>query len=238
MKRRYLFLALPVLAMGTLALAPVGAAQTEPEAIQFEDARLRIEINSTDGDAGFQINLDGEAWKSLTIHDPNGRKILDITGTSQLKNFGLTELFSESSEPPFTEFPFSEFKKLWPEGVYTFRGKTIDGKTLVGQATFNHEVPDGPVITKPADDSSVDRKNAVLKWNPVTTPAGIEITGYQVVVTREDPLRVLDADLPAGAHRFEIPSNFLQPGVEYAAEVLAIASNGNQTLTEVAFIVE
>lgn len=51
-----------------------------------------------------------------------------------LKDYGLTELFSESSEPPFTEFPFAEFKKLFPEGQYTFTGQTIAGvkvKSLV-----------------------------------------------------------------------------------------------------------
>ena len=39
-----------------------------------------------------------------------------------IRNYGLTELFSESSEPPFDQFPFEDFKKLFPEGVYLSPG--------------------------------------------------------------------------------------------------------------------
>jgi hypothetical protein len=72
---------------------------------------------------------------------------------------------------------------------------------------------------------------------PVRT-TGVHIVGYQVVVTREDPLRVLSVDLPAGARRLPVPAEFLQRGVEYKAEVLAIEASGNQTLTEIAFTVK
>jgi hypothetical protein len=57
-------------------------------------------------------------------------------------------------------------------------------------------------------------------------------------VTREDPLRVLSADLPASARRLPVPAAFLQRGTEYKAEVLAIENSGNQTLTEVSFSVK
>jgi hypothetical protein len=36
-----------------------------------------------------------------------------------VRDFGLTELFSESGEPPFTELPFDEFKQPFP-GNRTF----------------------------------------------------------------------------------------------------------------------
>jgi hypothetical protein len=65
----------------------------------------------------------------------------------------------------------------------------------------------------------------------------VDIVGYQVVVTREDPLRVLSVDLPARARRLPVPAEFLQRGTEYKAEVLAIEASGNQTLTEIAFTV-
>jgi hypothetical protein len=149
----------------------------------------------------------------------------------------LTELFSESSEPSFDVFPLEEFKKLFPEGVYTFRGKTIDGKNLLGTTRLTHDIPDGPRIVRPGNDAEVSRGNAVVAWKPVRTP-GVDIVGYQVVVTREDPLRVLSADLPANARRLPVPAEFLQHGTEYKAEVLAIEASGNQTLTEVAFTVK
>jgi hypothetical protein len=84
----------------------------------------------------------------------------------------------------------------------------------------------------------VSRDRVVVAWKPVRTPPGIDIVGYQVVMTREDPLRVLSVDLPASARRLPVPPVFLQRGTEYKAEVLAIEASGNQTLAEVAFTVK
>ena len=76
----------------------------------------------------------------------------------------------------------------------------------------------------------------MVEWTPVTTPAGIDIAGYQVLVVQEEPvLRVFSADLPATATRLSVPAEFLQPRTEYKVEVLAIEAGGNQTLTELTF---
>jgi hypothetical protein len=149
----------------------------------------------------------------------------------------LTELFSESSEPSFDVFPLEEFRKLFPEGVYTFRGKTIDGKNLLGTTRLTHDIPDGPRIFRPGNDAEVSRSNAVVAWKPVRT------TGrrHRWLPGRGDP-----GGSPAGAQRrppgqrpaLPVPAEFLQHGTEYKAEVLAIEASGNQTLTEVAFTVK
>jgi hypothetical protein len=235
MRRRHPLLAL--LLLGLTALLPASTAGAKSRTIPFADARLKIEVNATDGDAGLQVFLDGEPWRAVSLYNPSGRKLVEITAKGPLKNYGLTELFSESSEPSFDVFPFEEFKKLFPEGVYTFRGKTIDGKNLLGTARLTHNVPDGPRIVRPRNDAEVPRDRVVVAWKPVPTP-GVDIVGYQVVVTREDPLRVLSVDLPAGARRLPVPAVFLQRGTEYKAEVLAIEASGNQTLTEIAFTVK
>jgi hypothetical protein len=44
--------------------------------VPLADSDLFIEINGTDGDAGLQMLLDGEPWKSMTIRAPNGRVIM------------------------------------------------------------------------------------------------------------------------------------------------------------------
>ena len=236
MRRRHLLIALLVL-LGLTASVPASTAGAKPTTIPFADAQLKIEVNATDGDAGLQGFLDGEPWRAVSLYNPSGRKLVEITAKGPLKNYGLTELFSESSEPSFDVFPFEQFKKLFPEGVYTFRGKTIDGKNLLSTARLTHDVPDGPRILRPRDDAEVSRDRVVVAWKPVRTPPGIDTVGYQVVVTREDPLRVLSVDLPASARRLPVPPVFLQRGIEYKAEVLAIEASGNQTLTEVAFTV-
>jgi hypothetical protein len=78
----------------------------------------------------------------------------------------------------------------------------------------------------------------IARWNAVAELRGIDIVGYRVIVTRENPLRVFSADLPASARRMPVPSEFLQPGTEYKLEVQAIEASGNQTLTEITFSVQ
>jgi hypothetical protein len=238
MERRLLTLGLGGLALliGVSAVYLGTAAGSDPKPVEFADARLIVEINATDGDAGLQIFLDGEAWNTMDLLDPQGTAMLDVDVTGRAEDYGLTELFSESSEPPFEEFPLEQFKELFPEGTYTFRGTTIDGMPMTGTATLSHDFPDGPEILSPAADSKVPADQVVVRWAPVTTPAGIEIAGYQVLVEQEEPvLRVFSADLPATASELSVPAEFVQPGTEYKVEVLAIEAGGNQTLTELTF---
>jgi Fibronectin type III domain len=236
MQRRLLIGGLLAAAVAVPAVYLGIAAGADPKPVEFADARLKVEINATDGDAGLQIFLDGEAWNRVELLDPDGHALLDIDVTGRAENYGLTELFSESSEPPFVEFPLDQFKALFPEGAYTFRGTTIDGAPMTGTATLTHDFPDGPEILSPVADSKLPADQVVVQWAPVTTPAGIDITGYQVLVEQEEPvLRVFSADLPPTATQLSVPAEFVQPRTEYKVEVLAIESGGNQTLTELTF---
>ncbi len=70
----------------------------------------------------------------MRIAAPDGRLLLDVETKGRLRGYGLTELVSESSEPPFATFPLAEFKQLFPEGRYRFSGRTIGGRRVVGQA--------------------------------------------------------------------------------------------------------
>lgn len=239
---------LGVVAVSLLGLAaacsPALAGSASPNAptAKFPDARLKIEYNATDGDAGLQVFLDAPAWNEISITNPSGKELLDVQAEEVIHDYGLTELFSESSEPPFDEFPFEEFKKLFPEGTYTFRGTTVDGQRLRSTFRLTHDVPDGPTITSPADDATVAPDGLTVAWNPVLTPAGVDVVAYQVLVVADapaqgNPVRVLDMMLPASATSVPIPAEFLTPGT-YKTEVLAIERSGNQTLTEVAFTVE
>jgi hypothetical protein len=231
---------IPMLGVG-VAEAQTRTSADAPAPAPFADARLKIEYNATDGDAGLQVFVDADAWRSLSITNPQGREVMRVGADDVIKDYGLTELFSESSEPPFTEFPFEEFKRLFPEGPYTFRGTTIDGGQLESVFRLTHRVPDGPDILSPAEDAVVSSEDMVVRWEPVTSPRGVSVVAYQVLVVadapaRGNPTRVLDVMLPASATRLEVPSEFLLPG-GYKTEVLAIEAGGNQTLTEVAFTV-
>jgi hypothetical protein len=234
MKRRHTLIAAGVAALALLALggAALGRGQTSEAAsqpVRLAAATLIIEVNGTDGDAGLQFFLDGEPWNSMTISDPMGNVIVDVDAEGRLKDWGLTELFSESNEPPFSEVPLAEFKARFPEGKYTFVGETIEGEKLVGTARLSHDIPVEPEITSPADGATVDRDGVVARWTPAAQPAGIDIVGYRVIVTREDPLRVYQVELPASASEVPIPAAFLESGTEYELEIQAIDESGNWT---------
>jgi hypothetical protein len=60
---------------------------------------------------------------------------------------------------------------------------------------------------------------------------------YEVIVTREDPLRVLDVTLSPEDTRLTVPAEFLDAGVAYKIEVHASDVSGNRIFTEVGFTV-
>jgi hypothetical protein len=230
-------LAVAALAGGVaVAQSTAGSSATHAaKPVHLEEATMIIEVNATDGDAGLQVFLDGEAWKSMTITDPNGRRILDVGPRGRLGGLGLTELFSESEEPTFRELPLAKFKRKFPEGRYRFVGKTADGRKLVGSAKFSHDTPPGPNITAPAEGAVVAPNAAVASWDPVSASGGIEISGYRAIVERENPLRTFQVELPASAHGVTIPAEYLEPDTKYKLEVQAIERSGNQTISELEF---
>ena len=203
--------------------------------IPFAKAKIIFEFNSTGQDLGIQVSLDGEPWKNIKVVSPNGRILLEVEGKGTLRKFGLTELFVESNEPSFDEVPREDILDLFPAGEYKFFGKTVEGDKLVGTATLTHNIPDGPVIVSPLQGDVVDPNNTVINWNAVTTPLGINIVGYQVIVEGGNPSRTFDVKLPGTATSVTVPPEFLEPGTEYIFEVLAIEIGGNQTITEGSF---
>jgi Fibronectin type III domain len=235
MKKRVSWIVAGIAALPTVAIVPALGYGAPAKPVRLAEATLIVEVNATDGDAGLQVFLDGEPWRSMRITDPNGREIAAVNAVGRLTNYGLTELFSESSEPPFDEFPLARFKRLFPEGRYTFAGETIEGEKLTGAARLSHDIPRGPRIVSPGEGTRVDRTALVASWNAPPKRAGVEIAVYRAIVTREEPLRVFSADLPRSARRVTVPTEFLEPGVEYKLEVQAIEKSGNQTLTEVTF---
>lgn len=200
--------------------------------IPFADAEIKIEFNSTDEDVGVQVSLDGEPWRRVTIVSPNGRTILEITGSDNLRKQGLTELFFESSEPSLDEVPLSEFLARFPEGEYKFFGITTEGDRLEGRDTLTHAIPDGPSIVSPSKNGVVlDPTKTFIRWDPVTAPAGIQIVGYEVTVSGAKISREFSVLLPPTSTSVKVPREILEPGRRYDFEVLSIEVSGNQTIT-------
>lgn len=216
-------------------VAPLTRSSKPRPDVPLDLAKIYWEYNSTDADLGIQVSLDGEEWQRLQIHDPNGKSIFEVRGRGSLGQIGLSELFFEGSEPSLSDVPLEEMLGRFPEGVYEFEGRTVDGEEIGGQAFFSHVMPAGPAVTTTVGSSDLVR----ISWTAVTsTPPGfpsgpIEIAAYQVLVDETFQMNV-----PASTLSVTLPPEFvasLASGA-HTVEVLAIDRNHNQTITEASFV--
>ena len=224
------------------------AASGKP--IPLKEAKLNIEHNAKDNDTGFQGALDSEGWNRITVTGPDGT-VLDFRGEGKLGQLGLTELFFESVEPENAVVPIDELLKTLPEGKYKFEGSAIEngeiqGRT-VGTALLTHDIPEGPELLTPAEDAVVPAdEDLLVSWSPVNKTidgSDANIIAYQLIIEKdvEDPeLHMigtfgLSMYLPPDVNEITIPEEFLEPGTDYAWEVLAIEESGNQTLNSSSF---
>ncbi len=231
------------LAGGAVAGAAVGDGATPAATVvPLKDARLKLEINATDGDGGVQVFLDAESWKEMSIFDPAGRRIFRSTTSGRMGRQGGTELFLESAEPPFSELPVTKLLERFPRGTYSVRGVGLGGERYAGSARLSHAIPDGPKLVSPlAGSPPQDPGATTVAWKPVAPPAGSRIIGYQVLVVQPEtglralPTVTLDVIMPPAATSMRVPPGFLRRGTEYEWEVLAIERGGNQTLSSSTF---
>jgi hypothetical protein len=226
------------------------AGPPQGQTSEVETTKLIIEYNATDEDLGVHGALDADGWKTFCLFDPNGRAVLDITPRGELFNLGMAAEFFESREPPLEEFSVADLEAAFPEGRYTVRGESVDGKTLTGEATFTHDVPAAPEITAPQlveepeqaeAGTGVPIEEMVAAWNEVTETVdggSVNITGYQVIVTKEeaeDPhgfsRPIYDVHVPPTVTELTVASEFLEPDTVYELEVLALEESGNQTIS-------
>jgi hypothetical protein len=228
-----------------------------PHDARGQDASIILDTNATDCDTGLQLFFDGDAWRRVIVEDPDGRSILDVTAMGPLRRLGLVEQFNESNEPVMAElvegFPelecaepeltLEELFELFPEGIYKFLVRTVEGDEIESEATLSHVIPAPPEIVAPEEGSVLDANDpVVIEWERVDEPilpglGDVEIVGFQVVVEREDPapLVVFTADLSANTTAVRVPPQFLEPGASYKFEVLQIDVSGNQTIAESEF---
>ena len=217
-----------------------GVATPEAWAVKLSDAFIRIEINSTDGDAGIHIGLDGEGWDAMQATAPDGSVLFNVLAEGSVGFQGITEFFFESAEPSFEEQPLEELLELFPTGRYRFRGTTTEGSVLRGKARLNHRLPDGPVLVFPIDGEAVDPDDAVFEWEPVADPPGGEIVGYEIIAGCEDA-EFVDYTAQVGSDVTSVtvsPEILNQGGEECKWEVLAIEAGGNQTISESEFEID
>lgn len=213
--------------------------------LELETLKLFIEFNETDEDVGVQCVLGGEPYKSLKVFAPDGKRILDLRPRRSLRRQGMSDFFFESAEPALDEVSMEDFLDRFPAGIYEFETRTLENDEQDGDATFTHVIPAGPVITSPGEGDVVDPDALVITWDPVTMTTAfnppqvpVTIVGYQVIVTREDPLRVYSVDVGPGTTSVSVAPEFLDAETEYELEIIAIEESDNQTISIVFFETE
>ena len=149
-------------AAALLAGLAVPHAQAFLQIGEFDEAEVFFEENTTDGDLGMHLFLDGDAWSRVLLFTSKGRLIVNASVRGSLGKIGLTELFSESAEPGFDELPRQDFLNTFPEGEYTWVGITLEGDFLIGETELTKKIPEGPEITlAPRTDVILDFEVAV-----------------------------------------------------------------------------
>jgi hypothetical protein len=189
----------------------------------FDDAQVFFELNTTDNDMGFQVFLDAEGWKRVSLTDPEGRRVFGLQADTKLAQIGITELRFESAEPS----P-AEVRSRFPAGQYTFRGETVEGVTLVSRASLSQRLLSAPTFS-PRNGQLVDQANTVVRWNA----PGAEMV--EVIIEQDELGHVFDVTLSGSTTSLTVPPQFLRRGREYKIEILSIAENGNRTIAESTF---
>ena len=228
----------------TRALAATGPTADVP----LKDAKLNIEHNATDRDTGFQGFIDSEGWQRLDVRGPAG-DVLTFEGRGTLGDLGLTELFFETVEPANADVPINQMLAKLPAGNYTIAGTAMENGESAGQtsgrAWLTHDVPKGPKLISPAEDSTVPVHDVVARWKPVSrtiTGEPVKIIAYQLIIEKDvEPHRHmigkfgLSMYLPPSVTQIAVPNGFLEHRTAYNWEVLAIERSGNQTLSSGSF---
>ena len=229
---------------------------------EFEVVQIYLELNDTDGDLGIHGLIDGDDWKRLEIEGPGDQELMNIWLRNGLRRQGLTELFFESSEPPFDELSPAQFLQRFRPGIYEVEAVTLDGEEFEEEVRLSHVLAGPPsnvrVNGQPAaencDAEDLPEVSApvTINWDPVTTShptigtpnVAVQVMQYQFVCEIEREGRtpeeiVFSVDLPRSRTQFTCPEEFtsLSDG-EVKYEIITKLNNNNQTAVESCFELE
>ncbi len=220
------FNALVALSLASIVV-PISAytmATPVDERLRFDEASIHIETNVTDSDGeGFIVVKSPEGMKELSVTFPDGKKsTMSLTSKDAI---GQGQVVLESAEPTL-----DDVFAAYPEGMYKFEAKTLDGRKIKGEATLTHSMLAEPVIS-PSDGADVAADDAEIAWLPV-----VGATSYLIEVENKLLGLKLNFRVPADVLMFTVPVGLLIPGNEYSLAVAAESATGNVTLVEQSFL--
>jgi hypothetical protein len=250
--------------MAALFLAPA----VPPSWAQDVEGKARIEINATDGDAGFHIFGDGDPWRKVEIKNPTGRVIQEIEAEGVLRRQGETEFFKESAEPSCEDQPLAKFLKRFREGTYKFKFTMLTGERQQAEYELTHALPAAPINLAAIVNSSLviqwmpgtdlgnchdDEVQALIDEGIIPNPEGVGVDYWEVTVEPDEdllaekglPRRVFTIQVPANQLSVTVPPEYWQPYVTDGVNVFkfevggnGLGENENQTFSERTFTIE
>jgi hypothetical protein len=210
------------------------ARATEPCG-DFDECKVLIEINSSDGDIGFHWLVDADDLNWIRIDDADGAKVYENKAYGPLAEQKLTETFGESSEPVCREtlveeeddvvVTIEDFAERWQAGAYEVTGAADNGEKLFGETPLSYHLPAAP--------TSVEYAGGMISWTAGTDlgecateaelydlvpavlpvhPMNVTVVGWEVVFELEDGSGVKFATrVPAGTMSVTVPSEIVGP---------------------------
>jgi hypothetical protein len=231
------------------AFATVSASSALAQAIPFTKHDLYFELNATDGDIGLHGILDGDSWKAAAIKGPGGFSVLRAVPNQASPEFGMTELFFESNEPPLEERSFAELVALFPPGTYQFYGTTAAANLpMRASDVLSTAMPCPPTVQAPRlvnGDLAIKWRVNQGNYNPDTSVCSssnpVKVAKIQAFFSFENPdtgeKREFSADLGPAARSVEVPDELLLgidlDAFDEKAEVIVVGADGNRTAIEV-----
>lgn len=202
----------------------LGVAEKAGWSVPFAVSRVYLEQNATDGDAEVVFEVQGsEGLAKLAVVSPDGRTVIDFTAP-HASSLGIRQFRFESPEPRDVE----SVKSAYPEGVYTFAGKTASGDTLHGKSTLIHKLPATALFVRPEAGQSVGAKDLKITWTPVKN-----LAAYIIKIEQEEEMGAnLTARLPGTVTTFSVPNGFLLSGAKYELSIGTVSQEGNISFVE------
>lgn len=207
---------------------PSGAEVQSVKSTDFPLASVHFEQNATDGDAEVVFEAGGgdDGLAALKVVAPDGRTVIDFNAPDS-STLGIRQFRMESPELEHVE----ALKAGYPEGKYTFFGKTFSGAALQAESTLRHRLPSVARIATPSPEANdVPLMDARIIWHAV---AGV--ARYIVEIEQDDLGVRLEAVLPGGTTSFAVPDGFLLPGTEYKLAIGTVDEAGNISFVETSF---
>ncbi len=224
--------AVSVLLAALGGFTPTNAEEFEEfaDANPLPTASVHFEQNATDGDVEvvFKVKAADEGLSDLLIISPNGRKVVDFKAPDSY-TLGIRQFAFESPEPPEVD----ALKAAYPEGVYSFLGRTASGQKLAGRSSLSHHLPRPAELVKPTSETlEVSTADAELSWSRIE-----DVVSYILEIEQDDLNMKLTVRLPASTTSFTFSDGLLLPGEVYELAIGTVNGDGNTSFVETEFTV-